>query len=479
MKRKIIAALLIVIVLIGILTGYGLATDSNVVNLLTNRMTGSLTDSESQQAEQGTATSNQVSLVEIEAEQAVLEAIELPVSLEGLTARETQTPWEGTQDELVLRSVGDVLIHDRVSWLADKESPVYQEAVAILAEEGIWQEDADSAARILAGEAHDLELDSSEYDFLPMLARIAPFTTYADVTIANLEVIAAYPQLPVAGYPQFNAPASILEALRTVGIDIVSNGTNHTLDWFSEGAQASLDNLNEAGLMYTGSYGSVEDFQTPRIIEKNGISIGFLTYSYGTNGISVPEGEEYLISLVDIPTMVDEVAWLKPQVDAVIVTLQLGPEYGEMPDDIQLEVFQTLADSGVKLILGGHPHVLQPMAWLNEDETFAIYSQASFLSGQRDLDNKQGGITEITFKRNQAGEVVVTEPKFMPIFMLGVEAEKMYEVVPMADYNKFAIPEGEFWYDTIDTRMHTFTDEFEYVTHLETEWTEEAKGIHR
>lgn len=455
MKHKISAAILVVLAIIGILVGY-VATTSQSAQV-------SLAEEEAQKVEK--------------AIEPTPPSMELPLSLEGLTARKSQAPWEGTEGELVLRSVGDVLIHDRVSWLADVESPIYHTAVKDLTAEGILT--GGEPAGVLGGEAHEMDLNSAEFDFLPMLARIAPYTTYADVTIANLEVIAAYPQLPVAGYPQFNAPASILEALRTVGVDIVSNGTNHTLDWFSEGAHASLDNLNEAGLMYTGSYADIEDFQTPRIIERNGISIGFLTYSYGTNGIPVPEGEEHLISLVDLPVMLEEVEWLKPQVDAVIVTLQLGPEYGEMPDETQLEVFQALADAGVKLILGGHPHVLQPIAWLNDNQTFAIYSQASFLSGQRDLDNKQGGITEVTFKRNEDGEVIVTNPKFMPIFMLGVEAEKMYEVVPLADYEKHSIPEGEFWIETLDTRMHTFTDEFEYVTHLETEWTEEAQDIYR
>lgn len=456
MKGKIIGGILLVVALIGVLIGYGMMNEKQEMT------------SVAESVEEVTAEESQVTESEL---------MELPTSLDGLTARETLVPWKGTEGELVLRSVGDVLIHDRVSWLADVESPVYQAAVEDLTADGILTED--DAAAVLGGEAHEMDLNSAEFDFLPMLARIAPYTVYADVTIANLEVIAAYPQLPVTGYPQFNAPASILEALRTIGVDIVSNGTNHTLDWFSEGAHASLENLNEAGLMYTGSYADIEDFQTPRIIEKNGISVGFLTYSYGTNGIPVPAGEEHLISLVDLPVMLEEVEWLKPQVDAVIVTLQLGPEYGEMPDDTQLEVFQALADAGVKLILGGHPHVLQPVAWLNEDQTFAIYSQASFLSGQHDLDNKQGGITEVTFKRNDDGEVVVTDPKFMPIFMLGVEAEKMYEVVPLADYNQHAIPEGEFWYDTLDVRMHTLTDNFDFVTHLETEWTEEAQDIHR
>lgn len=399
----------------------------------------------------------------------------IPPSLTGLPERDQAEAWQGTDGELVLRSVGDVLIHDRVSWLADIDSPVYQAHLAELIADGFLTKDGD----IVGAEIVDFNLDSEQYDFRSMLARIAPYMSYADVTIANLEVIAAYPALPVTGYPQFNAPASILVALKQIGVDIVSNGTNHTLDWFSEGAHASIANLQAAGLMYTGSYESLEDFQTPRIIEANGISLGFLTYTYGTNGIPIPAGEDYLVSLVDLPTMLAEVEWLKAQVDAVIVTLQLGPEYGTLPDEQQLSIFDALAEAGVKLILGGHPHVLQPVAWLNDKQTFAIYSQASFLSGQRDLDNKQGGITEVTFKRQANGEVLVTEPKFMPIFMLGVEGEKQYETVPLADTDLLAIPEGDFWYAYLKDHLASLTDDFAFVSFLETEWTLEAVDFQR
>lgn len=399
----------------------------------------------------------------------------LPANLKGLPERQAAEPWQATPDQLVLRSVGDILIHDRVSWLADIESPIYQVAIEQLTADGILNEEG----AVFGGETIDFSLGSEAYDFLPMLAQIAPFTSYADVTIANLEVIAAYPDLPVTGYPQFNAPSSILEALKGIGVDIVTNGTNHTLDWFAEGAYASIKHIKAAGLLYSGSYESLEDFQTPRIIEANGISLGFLTYSYGTNGIPVPAGEEYLISLVDLPTMLSEVEWLKPQVDAVVVTLQLGPEYGTLPDEQQLYVFEELANAGVKLILGGHPHVLQPMAWLNDGQTFAIYSQASFLSGQRDLDNKQGGITEVTFERQAAGEVIVTKPKFMPTFVLGIEEEKLYETVPLADTHLYQIPDGDYWFKTLETHMQVLTSDFEFLSHLATEWTLDSTDSHR
>lgn len=389
-------------------------------------------------------------------------SMEVPAVLAGLPEREAELPYTAKEGELRLRSVGDVLIHDRVSEMAAPTNALYQAAVTQFQQEGTTIPKA-----------------TGDYDFYPMIAKIAPYTQYADVTIANLEIPAAYPQYPVSGYPQFNVSKDILADLKDIGVDIVSNGTNHTLDLWEEGVHASIANIKEAGLMYVGSYDSWEDKQTPRIIEKNGIKLGFLTYSYGTNGIPIPEGQEYVISIIDLPVMLEEVEQLKQQVDAVVVTLQLGEEYDTLPNANQNYVFQALADAGVSLILGGHPHVLQPIAWLNEGQTYAIYSQASFMSGQIEAANKQGGITEVTFKRQEDGTVKVTNPKFMPIFMLGIAGEKMYETVPLADYNKYAIPDGATWWQALYERMRTFTTEFMYRTHLDTQWTLESDETFR
>lgn len=422
----------------------------------------------SQASQEIASTEEQVSMENTSNSESEEEALQEPIKDEflytGLPIKESQEPYQGVEGELTLRSVGDVLIHDRVSYLADTESPVYQDTVQQMNEAGFDSETFNTDAA---------------YDFMPMLAYIQPYIEYADISMANLEVIAASPQLPVSGYPQFSAPHEIIQNLKAVGFDIVSNATNHTLDWYGEGAHYSLQNLQEADMMYVGSYDSWEDYNTPRIIEANGISVGFLNYSYGTNGMPVPAGEEYLISLIDVPLMVAEVEALNQQVDAVVVSLQLGEEYGTLPNDEQFYVFQALSDAGAKLILGGHPHVLQPMDWYNDGDTFAIYSQASFLSGQRDLDNKQGGITEVTFKKDETGEVSVTNPKFMPIFNLGVEAEKMYQVVPYADIELHQIPDGQLWWDTIEERMYTYIEDFDFVTHLETEASEEVADVFR
>ncbi|HJG48523.1 MAG TPA: CapA family protein, partial [Facklamia tabacinasalis] len=166
-----------------------------------------------------------------------VEPIEQEFLFEDLPMKEGKETLPSQEGELTLRSVGDVLIHDRVSYLADTYSPIYQDTVANMLEEGFEP---------------DLFDEEAAYDFMPMLAHIQPYLEYADISMANLEVIAASPQLPMSGYPQFNAPSEIIAALKRIGIDIVSNATNHTLDWFSEGAHYSLQNLQDEDMMYVG-----------------------------------------------------------------------------------------------------------------------------------------------------------------------------------------------------------------------------------
>lgn len=398
------------------------------------------------------------------------ESLEEPLTepLLGLTEKKTAT--EPVEGEFVLRSVGDLLMHETVSAMGDMDNDFYKQTMQSLKDQGY-----DVATR---NKQTSVENQTS-YDFTPMFAQIAPFTEYADATIANLETIATYPDLPISGYPQFNGPSALLNNVKDIGIDIVSNGTNHSLDYFTKGALLSVKHLKEAGLMYAGSFESFEDQKKPRIIEKNGIKVGFLTYTYGTNGIPVEEGKEFTINMIDVDKMSQAVKELKKQADAVVVSVHDGEEYETLPNDDQRYVFEILSQAGADLIIGGHPHVLQPVDWYNNGKTFAIYSQASFISGQVNADSKQGGIMQVTFKRQEDGTVKVIDPKFMPTYIKGVEGQEMYQVVPYADYDRYAIPDGQAWWQTIEARMKTYTEDFDFVSHLETKRTQEDQDTHR
>lgn len=397
-------------------------------------------------------------------------AIQVPIFLSHLPAKEVEEQWKGEDGTFVLRSVGDVLIHSEVTATADTSADIFSKQSAKLQEIAALTSDNLIA---YGGEGGTVDLGVSEYNFDPMIARIAAFTSYADYTVANLEIPAAYPDLPISSYPNFNMPSSILGSLKRAGIDAVSMATNHTLDQFADGAYMTMDYLDEAGLMYYGAFASEEDKETVRIVEKNGIKLGFLSYTYGTNGMMPPEDEPWVVNYAELPTMLEDVADLRDKVDAVIVSLHMGTEYGTLPDDEQIAVTQALADAGVKLVIGGHPHDIQPVNWLNDKETYVIYSQASFMTGQVADDNKLGGIHEITSVRDENGEVQVSEGKFMPTYFSGTANETAYESFRLADYKGQETAQASL-VDTIHNRMITYTEDFSYQDYLETAWT---KGV--
>lgn len=176
---------------------------------------------------------------------------------------------------VTFRSVGDILIHNEV----------YFDAAANA------QQRAANDTSMNAGGDHAQSGAAQGYDFAPMLAPVAKYLRNADITTANMEVFVAGPAFELSGYPAFNSPPQIVDALKDAGVDIVNNATNHSMDRGPEGVKASTSNLRERGMLYMGSFASPQDRATPRIIERNGLKVGFLAYTYGTNGIPVPVGE--------------------------------------------------------------------------------------------------------------------------------------------------------------------------------------------
>ncbi|OYW70550.1 MAG: hypothetical protein B7Z25_04135, partial [Aerococcus viridans] len=395
---------------------------------------------------------------------------ETPAFLSDLPQKEYAALWQGQEGTVVLRSVGDILIHSEVAEMANTSSNFFLDSASNLSAIAALNEQN----QINAGsDVDNIDLGVDEYNFDPMIARIAPYTSYADITVANLEIPAAYPTLPISTYPNFNMPSSILGSLRRAGIDAVSFATNHTLDQFAEGAYTTMDYLDQAGIMYYGAYASQDDKNSPRILDTNGIKLGFLAYTYGTNGMMPPEDEPWVVNYAYLQDMLDDVEALKDQVDAVVVSLHLGTEYGTLPDGEQIAITQALADAGVKLIIGGHPHDVQPVNWLNDGDTYVMYSQASFMTGQVEDANKVAGIHEVTFERDANGEVNVVDPKFMPTYFAGTYNKFMYESQPLAMYKDNGDGLAS-WFSDLKTRMHTYTDEFTYADYLETAWTEQV-----
>lgn len=332
------------------------------------------------------------------------------------------------ESTVTIRSIGDILIHDEV----------YYEA----------------------------QLADGSYDFTPMFEAVKPYIQNADITLANLEVIAAGQEIGVSSYPIFNAPIEILDALVDCGVDIVNNATNHTMDRGPEGALLSLENLDKYGIKYVGSYKDWQDYNTHRIIEKNGIKVGFLSYSYGANGNWIPEDQQYLLSLIDQDLMELEVEYLKSKCDVGVVIIHSGEEYENYPAQYQIDLNQAMSDAGANLIVGGHPHHLQPFEYYNESSV-GMYSHGNFLSGQYELETKLGGISEYTFKRDKEGKITIDSMRFMPTYNIGYPDYNYFKVIPLADGEEYGLWAAEELYLMLEERMTAYTDKVEVVRYLD------------
>lgn len=327
---------------------------------------------------------------------------------------------------ITIRSIGDILIHDTV----------YQNAAT----------------------------ETGGYNFDHMFAPVKTYIENADLTTANLEVIAAGDVFAPSTYPFFNSPSEIIDALQAIGVDIVNNATNHTMDFGAEGALASIEALKVRNMPYVGSYESWTDYNTPRILEANGVKVGFLSYSYGANGNYIPEDQAYLLTLIDTELMALEVEALNEQVDLSVVMIHNGEEYETLPAAYQARVNNVARDAGASFILGGHPHVPQPFIVYNKHQA-GLFSHGNFLSGQIDDENKIGGVSEYTFTEIN-GKFEITGIRFMPTYNIGSSYQD-YVVVPLADWQEYGIANGaELFSDLVD-RMTYYSNMVEVVEYLD------------
>lgn len=268
--------------------------------------------------------------------------------------------------------------------------------------------------------SYDAETDS--FDVSDSFEYIAKYLCDADMTIANLETTfagryngAASDVLGYASYPMFNAPECLGDALKDIGVDFLQTANNHSLDSRENGLYSTIDYLDSIGLMHTGTFKTQEAADELCIVDINGITFGFVAYTYDTNGLPVPDDAPYCINTLDLYSdekleeMYAKVRALdEAGVDFVCPLLHFGTEYTEVPDSWQEMVVDGLFDAGADVIFGGHPHVVEPMdvrTITNPDGTtrtgYVVYSFGNFISSQiYDGVNKDLGIiADFTFSK--------------------------------------------------------------------------------
>ncbi|WP_246569894.1 CapA family protein [Lentibacillus saliphilus] len=356
------------------------------------------------------------------------------------SASEKQTALIGTKKEMIqpkkieqeitLSAIGDILVH----------STVYEDART-----------------------------ESGFDFKPMLTHVKPFLNDTTITFANQETMIGGEAFGLSTYPRFNSPFEVGDALKDVGVNVVSIANNHTLDRGEEVVQRAIKHWQSLDMMYTGAYQDEADRERLRIFEsEEGISVAFLAYTYGTNGIPVPDGKNYLVNLIDQEIIAGEIARARKQADAVVLSLHFGNEYERMPSEAQKQLVQFAADQGADIVLGHHPHVLQPMDWVEGKDgkhTLVVYSLGNFLSGQDEFYRRIGGIAQMTIKKTIEADLETIEvmtPKFIPTFVK-YDDRSHFEVIPMYQLTEEDLTDAAAHYEAIKAHMSQWMPELEFI----------------
>ncbi|WP_282171409.1 CapA family protein [Cytobacillus firmus] len=286
------------------------------------------------------------------------------------------------------------------------------------------------------------------YDFKPMFEHAKSLLSTPDLLLANQETILGGTKIGISSYPMFNSPQEVGNALIDAGVDIVSTANNHSLDKGVKGLEASLDYMDQIGLPHVGTSRTPSEQQTLKILSKNGIKVAYLSYTYGTNGIPVPAGKEYLVNLIDETAIKKEINRAKDEADVVVMSMHWGNEYQLQPTEEQKKLAETLVNEGVDIIFGHHPHVLQPMEWIDRKDggrSLVVYSLGNFLSGQmRDYKDIGGLATvEVTKYIDKNGvNITLTNPEFVPTYVSNKQLSN-YRIVPLEDAGSYGLPHAE------------------------------------
>ena len=291
-------------------------------------------------------------------------------------------------------------------------------------------------------DAYDATTDT--YSYLPCFQYVQPWIESADYAVANFETTLNGP--PYSGYPQFCAPDALAYDIQAIGFDLVTTANNHSMDKGFNGVVRTLDTLDQAGLAHVGSYRTQEEFQENNgvvVADVGGISVAFLGYTYGTNGIPIAEENNFCFNrfnvdyngdctTLDQEKLKSELAYAESlETDLIAVMIHWGIEYQTTQNEYQTQVADFLIANGADLILGSHSHVPQPMetrtVTLDDGSTrsaFVAYSLGNFVSNQSPA-TVNVNYTDTTAVLNleltkdfSTGQTTVTGISYVPLLVL-------------------------------------------------------------
>jgi len=261
----------------------------------------------------------------------------------------------------------------------------------------------------------------------------------ADVAFVNQETVFAGEAAGFASWPRFNTPSEAGLALIETGFNVVNHANNHAMDMGGAGADYTLAFwAQHPRITMIGLYGSQEAREAPAITDVNGVSVGWLTYTYGLNGLPLPWNRPYMVPLIDAEVMEREIRALRPLVDFLIVSMHWGYEYVFAPNAEQRELAELMASLGVDLVIGHHPHVLQPLEALprpDGGETVVAFSLGNFLSAQHPNYTLLGGLLYVEAKTVD-GRASIERAGIIPVVTHYELGFVNFRVYPLHEYTE-------------------------------------------
>lgn len=281
------------------------------------------------------------------------------------------------------------------------------------------------AELVFAGDAmmHQIQIDVAKqddgtYDFSEYFTAITPWVSNADYAVVNLETSISKP--PYSGYPCFNAPVQYVEALADAGFDMFLTANNHTLDRNDRGLRATIANLDERHLDHIGTYtnAAARDSVLPYIKNINGIKFGFLNYTYGTNGITSRDGT--CVDYIDRALIATDVAAARRAgAEIIVLCIHWGDENRMLPNNTQRDLAEYIKSLDVDIIVGSHPHVVQPVELVERPDgrpQLLIYSLGNFISNMTRRDNRGGMMMRVVLRRGFDGIVNIVDADYRLVF---------------------------------------------------------------
>ncbi len=267
---------------------------------------------------------------------------------------------------------------------------------------------------------------TKSYDFSYFFEDVKQHIQTADIAIGNLETTFAGSKVGYSGYPTFNTPEILAKNLKQAGFDVVSTANNHCMDKGYKGIESTIDFLDEADLAHTGTFKSKEEQEKILIKNVKGVSVAFLSFTYGTNGIAIPKDKSYAVNLIDKDLMKSQIELAKKQnPDVICVSMHWGIEYQTSSNKEQKNLADFLFDNGVDVILGNHSHVPQEMEKrtikLEDGSTkdgFVIYSLGNFMANQNKKYTQDSAILKIQItKHKDNGKISIDKVNYTPTYM--------------------------------------------------------------